>query len=93
MSQHQVGTGGGNDPAPAPNACQHGLGLSYASFITFMPLSQPEGMKHTIVLFNLLMPKTAMATWEKDSSYANRIVWNPSQGVREPSNTDFHAPQ
>ena len=69
MSQHQVRTGGGNDPAPAPNACQHGLGLSYASFITFMPLSQPEGMKHALTL--LLTPRTAIATWEKDSSYAN----------------------
>ncbi len=54
---------------PPPNACQHGLGLSYASFITFMPPSQLEGMKHALVL--LLTPRTAMATWEKDSPYAN----------------------
>ncbi len=51
----------------------------------------PEGMKHTLIL--LLTPRTAMATWEKDSPYANKIVRNPSQGVREPSSTDFHAPQ
>jgi hypothetical protein len=45
MFEHQARTGGGNDQAPPPNAYQHGLSLSYASFIIFMQLSQPEGMK------------------------------------------------
>jgi hypothetical protein len=65
--EHLARTGVGNDPAPPPNACQHGLSLSYALFITFMLLSQPEGMKHALV--HLLTPRTAMATWEKDSPY------------------------
>jgi hypothetical protein len=69
MFEHQARTCGGNDPAPLPNVCQHGLSLSYASFITFMALGQLEGMKHALVL--LLTPRTAMATWGKDSLYAN----------------------
>jgi hypothetical protein len=36
-------------------------------------------MKHVLVL--LLTPRTAMATWEKDSPYANQILRNSSQGV------------
>ncbi len=67
MFEHQARTGVGNYPAPPPNACQQGLSLSYASFITFMQLSQPEGMKHALVL--LLRPRTAMVTWKKDSLY------------------------
>ncbi len=63
MFEHQTRTGGGNDPAPPPNAYQHGLSLSYASLITFMQLSQPEGMKHALVL--LLTPRMAMTTWKK----------------------------
>jgi hypothetical protein len=69
MFEHQARTGSGNDLAPLPNVCQHGLSLSYALLITFMALSQPDGMKHALVL--LLTPRTAMATWGKDSLYAN----------------------
>ena len=67
MSEHQVRIGGGNDPSPPPNACQHGMGLSYALFITFIPLSQLEGIKHALIL--QLTPRTT--TWDKDSPFAN----------------------
>jgi hypothetical protein len=69
MFEHQARTGVGNDPAPP--VCQHGLSLSYASFITFMQLSQPECMKHALVL--LLTPRTAMATWGPEKIARLRI--------------------
>jgi hypothetical protein len=43
------------------------MGLSYALFITFIPLSQLEGIKHALIL--QLTPRTT--TWNKESPFAN----------------------